>query len=160
MSNKAEKQELQGKKWIVENFTDKKDISIEAETGQSVYLYNLKGCVVQIKGKLAALTIDKCVKSGVVWEQCVGSAEVVNSKSLQLQGHAPSYAVDKTDGATLFLTKEDEGSSVFTSLASEVNITTLAEGDADPKETSVPSQFVTSFEGGNWVTKPVEHVGV
>merc|ERR1712159_522352 len=80
------KLELQGKKWICENFTDKKDIVIKAEQGQSVYIYNCKGSVIQIQGKLAALSIDKAVKTGIVWETCVGSAEVVNSSSIQIQG--------------------------------------------------------------------------
>ena len=116
-------------------------------------------CVIQIKGKLASLAIDKAVKSGIVWEQCVGSAEVVNSSSIQIQGKAPSFAIDKSSGVTLFLTKDDTESSIFTSLASEVNINVLAENE-DPKETNVPSQFVTTFQNGNWVTAPVEHVGV
>merc|ERR1711991_970016 len=137
------KLELQGKKWICENFTDKKDIVIKAEQGQSVYIYNCKGSVIQIQGKLAALSID----------------EAVNSSSIQIQGKAPSFAVDKSAGVTLFLTKDDTESSIFTSLASEVNINVLAENE-DPKETNVPSQFVTTFEDGKWVTKPVEHVGV
>merc|ERR1712159_524379 len=115
------KLELQGKKWICENFTDKKDIVIKAEQGQSVYIYNCKGSVIQIQGK------------------------------------APSFAVDKSAGVTLFLTKDDTESSIFTSLASDVNINVLAENE-DPKETNVPSQFVTTFEDGKWVTKPVEHV--
>eukprot|EP01084_Bolivina_argentea_P240452 403957_1 len=140
--NKEPKTALEGKKWVVENHVDKKDIEIVTELGQTVYLYNLKGCVVQIKGKIAALSIDKVVKSGVVWEHVVGSAEVVNSSSVQIQGHAPSYAVDKSSGITLFLTPEDNESSVFTSMASEVNINVI-DGDKDPKETNVPSQFVT-----------------
>jgi hypothetical protein len=42
MSNKAEKLELDGKKWICENFTGKKDLQINAELGQTVYIYNVK----------------------------------------------------------------------------------------------------------------------
>merc|ERR1711964_76060 len=159
MANKDPKLELQGKKWVCENQTGKKDLQINAELGQTVYIYNIKDCVIQIKGKLASLAIDKAVKSGIVWEQCVGSAEVVNSSSIQIQGKAPSFAIDKSSGVTLFLTKDDTESSIFTSLASEVNINVLAENE-DPKETNVPSQFVTTFQNGNWVTAPVEHVGV
>jgi hypothetical protein len=53
---------------------------------------------VQVVGKIAAISIDKAVKSGIVWEHSIGSAEVVNSTSIQLQGSAPSYAIDKSSG--------------------------------------------------------------
>ena len=39
--------------------------------------------MVQIKGKLNAITLDNCAKCGLVFETVVASCEVVNSRSVQ-----------------------------------------------------------------------------
>ena len=150
---------LDNKKWIVENYDGNKEIKVTVEKGQSVYIYNVKDSVVQITGKIAVLSCDKVTGSGVVFESAIGSAEVVNSKKLQLQGSAPQYVVDKSEGVTLYLKPEDRKSSVTHSLATEINIIVL-EGD-DPKESPVPSQFVTEWseEKKDWVTHSLDHVG-
>jgi len=55
---------------------------------------------VQVKGKLNAITIDQCTKTGLVFEDLVASCELVNSSSLQVQvtGLVPTVAIDKCDG--------------------------------------------------------------
>ena len=55
---------------------------------------------VQVKGKLNAITIDQCSKTGVVFQDLVASCELVNSSSLQVQvtGLVPTVAIDKCDG--------------------------------------------------------------
>ena len=55
---------------------------------------------VQVKGKLNAITIDQCTKTGVVFQDLVASCELVNSSSLQVQvtGLVPTVAIDKCDG--------------------------------------------------------------
>ena len=150
---------LDGNKWMVENYDGNKEVKVAVEKGQSVYIYNIKDSVVQITGKLSTLSGDKCVKSGVIYESTVGSAEIVNSSRLQLQGSSPTYAVDKSDGVTLFLKPEDRAATIITSQATEVNIVVMEEGK-DPHEHPVPSQFVTEYKNGVWATNPTDHVGV
>jgi adenylyl cyclase-associated protein len=41
--------------------------------------------VVQIKGKLNAITLDQCTKCGLVFESVVAACEVVNSRSVQVR---------------------------------------------------------------------------
>ena len=47
-----------------------------------------------------AITIDQCVRTGVVFEDLVAVCELVNSQALQVQvtGRVPTIAVDKCDG--------------------------------------------------------------
>lgn len=53
---KPSKFSLEGNKWVVENFTDKKDIVIsETESRHTVYIYGLLNSTVQVKGKVHPL---------------------------------------------------------------------------------------------------------
>lgn len=51
--------------------------------------------------------------------------------------------------------------SVIQSLSTEINLTVLPPDDdeaADATELPLPSQFVTKFTDGKWVTTPNEHM--
>lgn len=50
------------------------------------WLCTVSSCihVVQIKGKLNAITLDQCTKCGLVFESVVAACEVVNSRSVQV----------------------------------------------------------------------------
>lgn len=39
----------------------------------------------QVKGKLNAITLDQCAKTGLVFDSVVASCEVVNSTSVQVR---------------------------------------------------------------------------
>lgn len=56
--------------------------------------------MLQVKGKVNAITIDQCTKTGVVFESLVASCELVNSSGLQVQvtGVVPTVTIDKCDG--------------------------------------------------------------
>ena len=56
--------------------------------------------IAQVRGKVNAITIDQCVRTGVVFEDLVAVCELVNSQALQVQvtGRVPTIAVDKCDG--------------------------------------------------------------
>ena len=47
-----------------------------------------------------AITLDKCTKTGLVFEDVVASCEIVNSKSVEVQctGRVHTVAIDKVDG--------------------------------------------------------------
>ncbi len=63
-------------------------------------LLERKLCDLQVKGKVNAITIDQCKKTGVVFDSLVASCELVNSSNLQVQvtGVMPTIAIDKCDG--------------------------------------------------------------
>ena len=62
--------------------------------------------MLQVKGKVNAVTVDACHGTGVVFDEVIASVEVVNCRSLQLQcTHAvPMIAIDKTDGCQVSVT--------------------------------------------------------
>ena len=54
----------------------------------------------QVKGKVNAITMDSCTRTGLVFEDMVAACELVNSANIQVQvtGVVPTIAIDKCDG--------------------------------------------------------------
>lgn len=54
----------------------------------------------QVQGKVNAITLDSCSRTGLVFQDIVSSCEVVNCSSVEVQstGVMPTIAIDKTDG--------------------------------------------------------------
>ena len=80
----------------------------------------------------------------------ISSAEVVNSKKIQLQvtGVCPVFTIDKTQNILIWLSKESlDVSSFATSLSSEMNVS-FPDGD-DQKELPIPEQFVHKVNAGS-----------
>lgn len=161
---KPPKLALEGKKWAVENQVGNSAIVLEnVEPKQTIYVYNCTDCVIQVKGKANNITLDKCKKTGIVFESLVSACEVVNCTSMKVQctGSAPTVAIDKVDGCQLFLGPAAYGAAVTTAKSSEVNIVcTPADNTDDPVETAVPEQFIsTRNPDGKWTTVPIDHSG-
>jgi adenylyl cyclase-associated protein len=153
---------LEGNKWIVEYQTNNKDIVIsETETKQTVYIFGCSNSTIQIKGKVNAITIDGCKRTGVVFESAVSGVEVVNCTSLEVQilGKVPNVAIDKTSGVQLYLSKDCLDAEIVTSKSSEMNVLLPSEGDQDIVELPVPEQFKTFVRSGKLVTECVQHAG-
>ncbi|ORX85220.1 hypothetical protein K493DRAFT_326761 [Basidiobolus meristosporus CBS 931.73] len=147
-TKKPAKFQLDGNKWIIENQINNQQLIIDqTETRQSVYIYGCEGSTIQVKGKVNAIIVDTCKKTGVVFESTVSTIDIVNSKSVQVQvlGVTPTIVIDKTDGAQLFLSKECLDVDVFTAKSSEK---------------PVPEQFKSKIVNGQVVTEAVEHAGV
>eukprot|EP01116_Phalansterium_solitarium_P013917 TRINITY_DN3137_c0_g1_i1.p1 TRINITY_DN3137_c0_g1~~TRINITY_DN3137_c0_g1_i1.p1 ORF type:complete len:481 (-),score=149.54 TRINITY_DN3137_c0_g1_i1:2091-3533(-) len=152
---------LEGNRWVVENQVGQKSLVVEAsEAKQTVYIYRCRDSVVQIKGKVNAINLDECVKTAVVFDDAIASFEAVNCKSVEVQviGRVPSFAIDKTDGFLLHLSKASLGSEIVTSKSSEMNVSIPVEGAEDPVEVAIPEQFKTIVNGSKLHTTIVEHV--
>lgn len=163
-ASRPPKTALEGNKWVVEFHNENRNIIIdETETRQTVYIYKCENSVIQIKGKVNAITMDSCKKTGLVFENAISSCEIVNSNSVQLQvtGKVPNIAVDKTDGCQIFLSKECLGVEIVTSKISEMNILLPPAKDGDDLiEIPVPEQYLTKIKDGkSLVTTPVSHLG-
>ncbi|KAH1224570.1 Cyclase-associated protein 1 [Glycine max] len=157
--------ELQmGRKWVVENQIEKKDLVIEdCDSKQSVYIYGCKNSVLQISGKVNNITIDKCTKMGVVFKDVVAACEIVNSNGVevQCQGAAPTISVDNTSGCQLYLSKDSLEASITTAKSSEINVMVPgADPDGDWVEHSLPQQYIHLFKNGHFETTPAAHSGV
>jgi len=155
--------ELEGNKWVVEWQQGNKNIVIsDTETRHTVYIYKCDNSVVQIKGKVNSIMVDGCKKTGIVFENAIATAELVNCQSVQLQvlGRVPNIAVDKTDGCQLHLSRECLESEIITSKVSEMNINIPHPTDphGDPIERPVPEQFKTTIKGTSLETTAVQHL--
>ncbi|XP_072992033.1 cyclase-associated protein 1-like [Typha latifolia] len=158
------KLELQmGRKWAVENQIGKKNLVIDdCNSKQSVYVYGCKDSVLQVKGKVNNITIDKCIKTGIVFMDVVAACEIVNCKGVevQCQGSAPTMSIDNTSGCQLYLSKDSLQASIATAKSSEINVLVPSSGsDGDWVEHALPQQFVHTFKDGQFITIPVSHSG-
>lgn len=71
---------------MVENQVGQQELVVTVtDPKQSVYIYNCSGSVVQVKGKCNAISIDKCQKTGVVFEHVIALCELVNCSSVQVR---------------------------------------------------------------------------
>ncbi|KAI3809776.1 hypothetical protein L1987_19376 [Smallanthus sonchifolius] len=151
---------VMGRKWVVENQIGVKDLLIDdCDPRQTVYIFACKDSVLQIKGKVNNITVDKCTKMGV---DVVAAFEIVNCSGVevQCQGAAPTISIDNTAGCTLYLSKDSIESSITTSKASEVNVMVPAnDPDADLAEHAMPYQYIHTYQDGHFVTTPVAHSG-
>ncbi|XP_010936278.1 cyclase-associated protein 1 [Elaeis guineensis] len=158
------KLELQmGRKWAVENQIRKKDLVIDdCDSKQSVYVFGCKDSVLQVKGKVNNITVDKCTKMGIVFMDVVAACEIVNCNGVevQCQGSAPTISIDNTSGCQLYLSKDSLEASITTAKSSEINVMIPGAGPNDDwVEHALPQQYVHTFKNGQFTTSPVFHSG-
>ena len=137
-------------RWVVENQVGVKDLVIkDTEAKQTVYIYGCKNSVVTVDGKVNNITLDKCVKTAVVFQDVVAALEVVNCVSVEVQckGSAPTMAVDNTSGCQLYLGPHSLGASITTAKSSEVNVLVPGEGEGadDVRHPSLPPLPLTGL---------------
>ena len=129
------------------------------EPKQTVYIYQCNGSVINVKGKVNAITLDSCRRTGLVFDSAIASVEVVNSTSveIQVQNKVPAFAIDKSSGVQLYLSAQCLEAEVVTSKSDQMNI--LIPGpDGDHVELNVPEQYKTVVRNGALVTTTIEHV--
>ncbi|ORZ31027.1 adenylate cyclase associated N terminal-domain-containing protein [Catenaria anguillulae PL171] len=162
---KPPKFELQGNKWVIENYVGKRDLIVEDTNIKTVvYVFGCTDCAVQVKGKVNSVTVDNCKKSALLIDSVVSTVDIVNGKSIQLQvtGAVPTIAIDNSDGTTLYLAKETLDAEILTAKSSEINLMLPPEKDGgDYRESPLPEQFKTTVDKATCAirTVPVEHKG-
>ncbi|GBG75815.1 hypothetical protein CBR_g21060 [Chara braunii] len=147
---------INGRKWTVENQVNRRDLVINGQSRQSVYIYGCKGCLVRVEGKVNNITMDKCVRTSLVFQDVVSACEVVNSSGVevQCQGAAQTFAVDNAAGCQLYISKQSLNAAITTSKSSEVNVY-VPGPTGDFVEHHLPEQFMNTFQSGKFVTIPV-----
>ncbi|MEW5318136.1 MAG: hypothetical protein WDW38_009382 [Sanguina aurantia] len=161
-----------GRRWVVEHQVGAKGLELsDTSPKQVVYIYGCRDSVIQVKGKVNAITLDGCSGTGVVFEDVIASVEVVNCQDVQLQctGRVPTFSVEKSDGCQMYLTKQvadDPNFQIITAKCSALNVIVVAsavEGasqeECDPVELPIPEQFITTFREGRLVTVAAAHSG-
>ncbi|KAK2079365.1 hypothetical protein QBZ16_003056 [Prototheca wickerhamii] len=160
--NRAPEERSAGQKWTVEHQVGVPDLVIaETEPKQTVYVFGCRDSTIQVRGKVNAISLDRCTKVGLLFESVVSSVELVNCASVAVQctGTAPTLAIDACDGVQVYLAAASAGDTdITTAKSSSVNITVPGASEEDePVEVPVPEQFVTRLVDGKWSTHPVSH---
>ncbi len=164
-TKKPPRKELDGNKWIVENFenTGPELIEISAQLSQSILISRCTKCVIKVIGKANAISIDNCTGLSILVDSLVSSLDVIKSPkfAVQVDGVLPTVLLDQVDGATIYLSRESLATEVFTSKSSSVNIVLPPKSDTegDDKECALPEQIRTFVKNGRVVSEIVEHAG-
>lgn len=163
-TKKPSRKELDGNKWLIENFENEQNAPIEiaAEKQHAVLITRCINTTIRVTGKANAISIDSCSRLAIIFDSLVSSVEVTNTQNLQLQvlDTLPSIQLDKVDGATLYLSRESLGVEVLTSKCSAVNITLPPSSETDDGiECPVPEQFKTCIRNGQLFSEIVKQEG-
>ncbi|KAJ5578249.1 uncharacterized protein N7459_007213 [Penicillium hispanicum] len=163
-ARKPPRKDLEGNKWLVENFEGAEDIiDIPAQQNQSILISRCNKSIVKVNGKANAIAIDNCTGLSIIVESLVSSLDVIKSPkfALQIDGIVPTVLLDQVDGATVYLGQKSLATEVFSSKCSAVNIMLPPkEGtDEDTKECPVPEQIKSYIKDGVLVNEIVEHAG-
>ncbi|KAK6343371.1 hypothetical protein TWF730_010962 [Orbilia blumenaviensis] len=160
---KPPKMELDGNKWIIENYENDQTLSLpNVELNHSISLYHCKNTTLQIKGKFNAIFMNECEKTNVVIDSLVSSIDVIKSKkfAFQIVGKVPAITVDGCDGGTLYVSKESVGIEIYTSKTTAFNVYVPGETEEDDfVECPIPEQIKSSIKGKGLVSEIVEHAG-
>jgi len=151
--------QLDGKKWMIEYQSGNKEIAIDTNMKQTVYIYKCTNSTIRINGKVNSITVDACKKCAIVFDNAVAALEVIGSQSIQAQvtGKVPIVNVDKTDGFQIYLSQESIDADIVTAKVSEVNIM-IPDENGEYLERPVVEQFRTYWnkEKKLLITEPVE----
>ncbi|KIW41641.1 hypothetical protein, variant 1 [Exophiala oligosperma] len=164
-SKKPSRKELDGTKWIVENFenTQSEVIEIPAELNHSILISKCNKCVLKVNGKANAISIDNCNGLSILVDSLVSSLDVIKATkfAVQVDGVVPTLLLDQVDGAQIYLSSESLATEIFTSKCSALNVVLPPKDDSDEdsKEVPLPEQMRTVVKNGGLVSEIVEHAG-
>ena len=164
-SKKPGRKELDGTKWIVENFENNQSevIEISAELNQSILISKCNKCVLKVNGKANAISIDNCNGLSILVDSLVSSLDVIKATkfAVQVDGVVPTLLLDQVDGAQIYLSNESLATEIFTSKCSALNVVLPPKDDSDEdsKELALPEQIRTVVKNGTLVSEIVDHAG-
>jgi len=155
---KIPEMKLDGNKWTVQHFRNKKDIVLsETALRHTLYIFKCENSVITVKGKINSIVMDNCTKTALVFDGLISALDIVNCKSVQAQtlGVLPTVNIDKTDGAQIFLSKESIGAEIISAKSSEMNVL-IPKDDGEMTELALPEQYKTKIVNGKLVTTCAE----
>ncbi|KAI0117083.1 adenylate cyclase associated N terminal-domain-containing protein [Daldinia grandis] len=161
---KPPKKELDGNKWLIENFDKHSEpIEIEAEMSHSILISRCNQTTIIIKGKANAITVENTQRLSIVIDSLVSTVDVVKSSNFALQvlGTLPTVLLDQLDGAQIYLSKESTSTRIFSSKSSGININIVSDPDGDYREIPLPGQICSYYDEakGDMVNEIVDHAG-
>ncbi|KAK6002374.1 hypothetical protein QM012_002012 [Aureobasidium pullulans] len=157
------KKELDGNKWIIENFEDADaPIEVEVSVTQSILITRCKNATIRLIGKANAISIDNSPRTNLVIDDLISSVDVIKCPNFALQvlGTLPTVMLDQVDGASIYLSKESLNTEIYTSKCASINVNLPPQTEQDDyRECPLPEQFRTFIKDGKLVSEIVEHAG-
>ncbi|KAF2503084.1 adenylyl cyclase-associated protein [Lophium mytilinum] len=162
-TKKPPRKELDGNKWIIDNFDAPGDIvEIDAEINHSVLISGCKSTTIRINGKANAISLDNSSRTSLIIDSLVSSVDVIKAPNFALQvlGTLPTVLMDQVDGAQIYLSKDSLATEIFTSKCTSININLPPEEEGgDYTEAPIPEQFRSYIKNGKLLSEIVEHAG-
>lgn len=140
--------------WWVENQVENKEVT-GVELKHNVYIYNANRVTITIPGKIKSISVDKCTRATIIFDQVISTFELVGCESCKVfcRQAVPSVAIDKSKGTQLNLSESaaENPPDIVTSNISETNVVLPgANPDKDdPIEIPLPEQYITKISGKN-----------
>ncbi|GAA5848515.1 hypothetical protein JCM8547_004536 [Rhodosporidiobolus lusitaniae] len=164
IQKKPAKTELDGNKWNIENHENNQSIVLDAtELNHIVNVFNVKASIIQIKGKVNAVSLVNCPKTSILLNSLVSSLSISSSPSftVQILGKVPTVLLDGCDSGQVYLSKDSLDAEIITAKCSAINVSLPVEGEEEGvfEEKAVPEQLKTVVVNGKLVTTVVEHSG-
>lgn len=161
-TKKPPRKELDGNKWIIENYDSHAEIlQISAAIAQSILISRCTKITIRIIGKANAISLDNCTQVSLVIDSLVSAVDVIKSPRFELQvlGILPTIMLDQVDGAAIYLSRESLGTEVFTSKCSGINVNLPGLDGEDYEERALPEQVRSVVRDGVIVSEIVQHSG-
>lgn len=163
-TKKPPRKDLDGNKWIIENFDNPTDggVEIRAAIAHSILISRCTKTTIRVLGKANAISLDNCTQCSLVIDSLVSAVDVIKSPRFEMQvlGTLPTIMLDQVDGAAIYLSRESLGTEVFTSKCSGINVNLPGRRDDDDYvERAIPEQVRSVVRDGVLVSEIVEHAG-
>jgi len=134
--------------WVVENYENHKE-TIELKDlkiKHNVCVRDCDGVTVKVNGKVNNASIDRCANTNIVLQDMISTVELIHCErtSVQVLGNAPSFAIDNSNGITLYLSAEGKNCKISTAKCGEINVSFPSSKNSDDWiEKPIPEQFVS-----------------
>lgn len=162
-TKKPPRKELDGNKWIIDNFDSPGDIvEVEAALTHAILISRCKSTTIRIVGKANAISVDNSARTSLIIDSLVSSVDVIKCPNFALQviGSLPTVLLDQVDSAQIYLSKDSTNTEIFTSKCTSININLPPKDeDGDYAECPIPEQFRSYIKDGQLVSEIVEHAG-
>lgn len=161
-TKKPPRKELVGNKWFIENFDDESEpIVIETQKDESVFIGKCTKTLVQIKGKVNAISMSETESSSVVLYSSISGMDIIKSNKfgVQVEGSLPQISIDKSEGGSIYLSKESMATEIYTSCSTSINVNLPIGEDGDYVEFPIPEQLKHTFDNGKMQSGVLEHAG-
>lgn len=161
-TKKPPRKELIGNKWFIENYEDEAEpLVIETKIDESVFIGKCVNTLVQIKGKVNAVTVNETEKCSLVLDSSISGVDIIKCLrfGIQVENTLPQITIDASDSGSIYLSKNSLQAQIFTSSSTGININTPTGPDGDFVEVPLPEQMIHTFVEGKLQTKIYEHAG-